>query len=751
MKTQKSWLKDFTLMELSDERIAEVLTLAGIDVEDVISGIDKNVIVAKILKIERHPNADKLQVVIVDDGSSKRTIVCGATNIEINQLVPLALPGAKLIAGEIKETNIRGIDSSGMLCAADELGIGDDHSGIYVLPADWQVGKPLVDYLGSETVFDLDITANRGDCLSHIGLAREVAAFENSNVRKEPVLMTRPSTEKTSSKISIEIKDAELCPQYLARVIEGVKIGPSPKWLQDRLIACGAKPINNVVDVTNFILLDLGHPMHAFDAAKIKDSKIIVRKSKNHEDIVTLDGEIRHLDSSILVISDPEKVVAIAGIMGGENSEVDDNTETIILEAAEFDPKFIRAAAKKLNLSTEASYRFERGIDSGAIEYAINKAASLIAEVSGGRVLSGIVQSGEKPERKNIAISHDNIRRLLGKNVGDEEIEHILRHLGFMIENGTATVPTWRHDISIWQDLAEEVGRVVGYDKIDLLTLTKIKSREKSNYYFVEKLKDLLDTAGYTESMNYPFLSENDLVAAKLKPENLLEIQNPIQPENKYLRLSLIPGLLKNIAKNPAFDPVLIFEIGHVFSKTNESQNLAIASTVKDRAVHDEIINKALALLPRSSAKTSEFSRQELQQYKIKRASVFVSEINLSKILNDIKIDKNISLKSASPDTVYRGVSKFPAVSRDLAFIVDKTAPAGKISDKIYSVSELINRVELFDEFASDKFGLGKKNLAFHIYLQSKEKTLNDNDALEIINSIIKVVENKFNAKLRKG
>jgi len=352
---------------------------------------------------------------------------------------------------------------------------------------------------------------------------------------------------------------------------------------------------------------------------------------------------------------------------------------------------------------------------------------------------------------KNIVIAYDNIRRLLGSSVGDEEIDHILRHLGFTIENGTATVPSWRHDVSIWQDLAEEVGRIVGYDKIDLLPLAKIKSAEKSIYYFVEKIKDLLAAEGCTESMNYPFLSENDLVAAKLKAENLLEVQNPMQPENKYLRVSLIPGLLKNIAKNPAFDPVKIFEIGHVFSKTNESQNLAIASTVKDRAAHDEIINKVLALLPGASAKTSEFSRQELQLYKIKRASVFVTEINLSKIWTEIKIDKNISLKLASSDIVYRGVSKFPAVSRDLAFIVDKVASAGKISDEIYSVSDLINRVELFDEFASDKFGDGKKNLAYHIYLQSKEKTLNDGDAAEIIGSIVKVIEKKYNAKLRKG
>lgn len=752
MKVLKSWLKDYISTDISDERLVEILTLAGLEVDEIISGVDSNVIVAEIKEIKKHPNADKLKLATVSDGSRDLQIVCGAPNIEVGQLVPLALPGAKLAAGEIKASKIRGIESAGMLCAERELGIGDDDNGICVLSAKYEIGKPLSDYLSADTVIELDVTANRGDCLSHIGVAREIAAFENSSAKKEPIALSKTDPAHTSTKISLEIKNPDLCPQYLARVITGVKIGPSPKWMQDRLIACGAKPINNVVDVTNYILLDLGHPMHAFDWKKIKDSKIIVRKAKKVEDIVSLDGEIRNLNPEMLVIADSEKAIAIAGIMGGKNSEVDVSTDTIVLEAAEFDRKSIRKTAKTLGLSSEASYRFERGIDSGAIEYAINKAADLIAKTAGGKILSGIAQSGSKPEKVDINIKYKKICQLLGLDIGEEEINHILRHLGFGINNCIATVPTWRHDISVWQDLAEEIGRVIGYDKIKPMPLPKTNKLNKTTYYIIEAIKDSLVAAGYTETMNYPFLFEADLSTARLSPENLLEVANPMQPENKFLRASLVTGLLKDIAKNPSFDPILLFEVGHVYSKTQENTNLAIATAGKSSAGHLEAVDNLITQLGANiSVKMSEFSRQDLQRYKIKKPLVIISEINLSKVLSDKKIDQNLNLKISNGSITYRGVSKYPAVTRDLAFIVGNNVDAKKIETEIYLVSELINRVELFDEFSSDKFGSGKKNIAFHIYLQSKDKTLNDADADLITKNIVKLIENKFKATLRKA
>lgn len=751
MKILKSWLKDYISTDLSDERLIEILELAGLEVESVTHGIDEKVVVAEIKEIKKHPDADRLKIAMVNNGFEELQVVCGAPNIEVGQRVPLAMVGSKLPDGEIKLSKIRGVESNGMLCAQDELGLGSDHAGIYILPNDYEIGKPVANHIGSEVIIELDITANRGDCLSHLGVAREIAAFENSSSKKEPITLSKTETIHTSTKVSVEIMNTDLCPQYLSRVITGVKIGPSPKWMQDRLIACGAKPINNVVDVTNYILLDLGHPMHAFDWKKISKSKIIVRNAKKNEDIITLDGEVRNLGPEMLVIADSEKAVAIAGIMGGKNSEVDESTDTIILEAAQFNRKSIRKTAKTLGLSTEASYRFERGVDSGAIEYAINKAANLIAKTAGGKILQGIVQSGDKPTKIEVKIEYDKICQLLGEEISSDSIDHILRHLGFSISSGVATVPTWRHDVSIWQDLAEEIGRVTGYDKIKPLPLSKSDNFKKTSYYFTESLKDILVSLGYCETMNYPFLSALDVTTARLKPENLLEVANPIQPENKYLRTSLIPGLLKNMAKNPSFDPIQIFEVGHVYTKTSENLNLVIATSGKTSTDHMKIMDKVISHLGGDqSVKISEFSREDLVQYKIKKALVVVSEINLSKIIAEIKIDQSLNLKTINKKVIYRGVSKYPSVTRDLAFIVDKDVKAEDIADKIYSISDLINRAELFDEFASNRFGVGKKNIAYHISLQSKDRTLNDPEAEEVIKKIVKNIESSFSAKLRK-
>ena len=751
MKILKSWLKDFVSSDISDDELVEILTLAGLDVASITSGIDENIIVGKIKSIKTHPSADKLQIVIVNTGKEDLQIVCGAKNIKIGQLVPLALPGACVAGTNIVKANIRGIESAGMMCSERELSLGQDHSGIFILPGEYEVGKKLSEYLGGDTVVDLDVTANRGDCLSHLGIAREVAAAKNLQIKKEPISLKHSILEHSSAKISFDVKNPDLCPQYFARVITGVKIGPSPEWLQQRLIDCGTKPINNVVDVTNYILLDLGHPLHAFDWKKIKKSTIIVRTAKKTERIVTLDNEIRNLGSEMLVIADSTKPIAIAGIMGGENSEVDETTETVVLEAAEFDRKNIRKTSKDLNLSTVASYRFERGVDFGAIEYAINKAADLIVKTAGGKLMQGIVQSGTPSDKITIKIEYDLINQLLGLKLNEEDIDHILRHLGFSISAGIAEVPSWRHDISIWQDIAEEIGRIIGYDAIRPEILPKTARPGKSAYYFKEKLKDFLVSSGYTETMNYPFLSEDDIVAAKLNVKNLLEISNPIQPENKYLRNSLVPGLLKNIAKNPSFDQIAIFEIGHIFSKTSEFTNLAIATAGKSLELHDKTIAK-LALefkIAEKEFKISQFTRDELIRYKVKKPAVEVTEIILSKIVENKKIDQSIVLKTASGKILYRGVSKYPAITRDLAFVVDKKLDIKKVSDDIYAVSELINRVELFDEFASEKFGIGKKNIAFHICLQSKYKTLKDSEAEDVIKAIIKSIERKYKAKLR--
>ena len=532
-----------------------------------------------------------------------------------------------------------------------------------------------------------------------------------------------------------------------------MKIGESPEWLKNRLIAVGAKPINNIVDVTNYIMLDLGHPLHAFDYEKIGGKKIIVRRAKSNEDIVSLDGEVRAFDKDVLVIADAAKPVAVAGVMGGLDSEITDSTKTVVLEAAVFDSKSIRKTAKKLNMMTDASYRFERGIDTNLIEYVINKAAKLIADVSGGLVLSGIVKAGEKPEEAFLKIEYTKINQLLGTNLEDNEINSILKSLGFDVINDQVKVPSWRHDIEVWQDLAEEVGRIYGYDKITLYPVPKTNAPKKSEYYKKEAIKDILTEAGFVEVYNYSFMSEDDLKAVNIESKDLLEVANPLQPENKYLRKTLVPGLLKTIAKNSAFDPITIFEVGNVFTKTSESSHLAIAASGKNARKLIDTAAEALAgrlNIKASTFNISEMKREDLVKFKIRKEMTCIVEIDLAEVLKKAKFDeKSLKLSVSKKNIHYRPISKYPSVTRDLAFLADKTVKSDEIIDLIYEQSDLINRVELFDEFASDKLGVGKKNIAFHIDLQHQTKTLTDKEADEVISQSVLAVQKKFKAKLR--
>ncbi len=749
MKVLLSWLKDYADFDLTTSELEEKLNVTGTEVDSVTSGLDEKVIVAKILKIEKHPNADRLQIATVFDGEKELTVVCGAPNIYEGQIAPLAQVGAKLQDFEIKKSAIRGVESEGMLCALDELGLGDDHSGIVDLPKDYEVGKSYSEYLSTDAVFELEVTPNRGDCLSHIGIAREIAAFSDKQLSKKPITLPMSGT-KIKDILSIEIADTELCPQYMARVLQNVKVAESPKWLQDRLIAIGQKPINNIVDATNYIMFDLGQPLHAFDANKIEGKKIIVRKSKQGERITTLDGTERVLRGD-LVISDAKKAVAIAGIMGGRNSEVSASTTSIILESAEFNRKSIRKSKKELGMPSEASYRFERGIDSGSVEYALNNAAHLINEIAGGSILSGIAKEGKRPDHKTLKIEYSKINKLTGLNLSNQEMNHYLKNLGFEIGNGTATVPLWRHDIEFWQDLAEEVARLNGYDKITPIPVPKTTSPKKSDFYYKEAIKNVLIANSFVETMNYPYLSEKDIKNLNLPKKELVEITNPIQPEYQYLRNSLAGGLLKSVAKNPSFDQVSLFEIGHVFKGNKEETYLGIITAGKNAK---DLIEKAILSLKNIiTAKANiwnpkEVSKDELSMYKIRKGEAYYIELSLTEIKVNIN-EEDLALALPKEKATYRPVSRFPSVTRDLAFIVDKTIKSDQIKESVYAISELINRVELFDEFSSDKLGKDKRNLAYHIYMQKMDRTMTDKEADEIINETIKKIELEFKAKLR--
>ncbi len=748
MKVLRSWLEEYIEIPFTDDELAVRLNLSGIAVESIEKGIDDGVIVVEIKRIQSHPQADRLQLATVFDGKVELTVVCGAPNIKVGQKVPLARIGTKLPGGTIEKAKIRGIESEGMLCAADELGLGEDHSGIYILPDDYILGSALNKYISGDTVFDLEITPNRGDCLSHLGVAREIAAISDKTIKRTPINLETIS-QKAADIVSVEIQGKDICPQYQARVIENIEIKESPDWLKNKLSALGAKPINNIVDATNYIMYDLGQPLHAFDAAKVGKS-IIVRKAKKGEIIKTLDDQTRTLSSDDILITNAKGPLAIAGVIGGKDSEISVKTTTIILESAEFSPKLVRKTAKRLNLLTEASYRFERGIDSGCVEYALNKAAQLIVEISGGKVLAGISRQVDRIENIPLEIEYNKINNLLGIEFSADRINHILKLLGFEIKNGNCIAPSWRHDITVWQDLAEEAGRIYGYDKIIPIPVPKTTPPAGSEYYFYEFIKDILVESGFVETTSYAFLSEDDIKSAQIKPSSLLEVTNPIQAENRYLRNSLIPNLLKTIAKNASFDQTFLFEIGNVFTKEAETKMLGIATAGKDAK---EIIESIIAKLAKQAGikpvAIKEIPRDELTRFKVHKPLAYVAEVPINQFSARFLKKNQPKLVINSAKIHYRPVSKYPSLTRDLAFIVDKKILPAEIVDIIYPLSDSINRVELFDEFASDKFGKGKKNLAFHLYLQKIDRTMTDAEADDIIKNIIKTIEKKLDAKLR--
>lgn len=748
----RSWLQDYIDIPLSDDELIEELTSSGSLVDSYYHTLDSKIVIAEILEVAPHPNADKLRLAKVSDGLETYDVVCGAPNIAAGQKVPLAKLGAKIGEIEIAEATIRGQVSHGMLCSEHELGLGENHSGILILGSDAELGQPLSTLYESDLVMDLEITPNRGDCLSHFGMAREVAAILGKTISKQPLTLSM-SGDNVNNHLTLNIKDQELCPRYFARIVKGVKIAPSPDWLQKRLQLAGVKPINNVVDITNYIMLDLGQPLHAFDASKIKDNTIVVRKAKKDETIITLDGENKTLASSMLVIADSEDPIAIAGVMGGYNSQIENNTQDIVIEAAEFNRISIRKTSKTLGLSTDASYRFERGIDPALMEYSINKAAKMVHEIAGGSILSGIAKVETPIKKTSVEYRASDINTLLGTDLNDESINTYLKHLGFVVSGNKAEVPSWRHDVTIWQDLAEEIVCLYGLKNVKLTPVSKTDAPKKSSYYYKEHLKDILVDTGYSEVYNYSFMSEQDINTAKIPAKDLLEVANPVSPENKYMRNSLVPGMLGSIAKNPTFDPVLLFEVGNVFDKTDESTHLCVVSAGSNAEKH---INSAITAISKEIKLSKDESivkclkREELSSFKIKKPLVYYVEIDLTNIEKNIISDPSkMKLKLSKKDIIYRPVSKYPSLTRDLAFIVKKEIEVEDVAKSIYQVSELVNNVELFDEFASDKFGLGNKNIAYHIYLQAPDRTLNDDEANHLIKDIINKIEVEFKAKFR--
>ncbi|MDD5312925.1 MAG: phenylalanine--tRNA ligase subunit beta [Dehalococcoidia bacterium] len=801
MKAPLKWLKDYVDIDIPYRELAYKLTLAGLEVSDikVIGGSWDNVVVGQITAVNPHPNADRLRLATVDLGQKQMTVVCGAPNLAVGDKIAFAAVGAKLLDGhtgqltELKPAKIRGVASEGMVCSEKELGISDNHEGILVLPPDLEVGKALSDYL-ADIIFDIDITPNRADCLSIMGIAREVAAITGKEFRL-PDLSYKESGKEIGSYAAVEIKAPDLCPRYCASVIDGIKIGPSPKWMQDRLLACGMRPISNIVDVTNYVMLEFGQPLHAFDYREIRGKKIIVRRAAEGEVMYTLDQVERKFSSDHLMIADAERAVAVAGIMGGLSSEVTPGTTVILLESANFNQAVIHKGSLNLKLSSEASTRFEKGLNPELALIALKRATQLMADLGGGSVAKGLIDVYPgKTEKKPVAISSSDTARLLGMDIKNDEIRKYLESLGLKCNPDAATgkilveIPWWRNDIACTADLVEEVARVVGYDNIPTTTLSSSLpgGEGASMVTFRQEVRDILVACGFQEVITYPLTNLETL--NKLSPDlNLtgpqpLAMANPMSRDLEFLRTSLRFGVLTVLARNQRNreENIRLFEMGKVFiprAKDLPLENEMLCGLIDSVAPDAYWAGKAEmadfysakgaveALLSRMGLQAVFQAGEDVTISPGKCAHIIVDgeklgvigevhprvragfDIQSPAFLFEIDMDKLKAL-CGGKQLIFKAVTKFPSTERDIALLIDIQVTYEKVAG-IISGFPLVVGVRLFDLYAGEQIPAGKKSLAFRITYQAEDHTLTDEEVEAVQQKIVEKLAADFGAGLR--
>lgn len=799
-----NWLKDFVKIPkgISPEDLALRLSMHTVEVEGWSDqSVNFNgVIIGKVLSVDKHPNADRLRVTTVDIKKEILTIVCGAPNVEVGQLVPVATIGAILPNGlEIKESEIRGEKSFGMICAEDELGLGTSHEGIMVLSKKAKIGQDLAEYLGLDDIIleiDNKSLSNRSDLWGHYGMAREIGTFYDSEL-KDYNSFLEPEIVSAEGKIDIKIEEKQLCPRYMALSLSGIKIEQSPVWLKNRLIAIGLRPINNIVDVTNYVMFETGQPLHAF--AKNKVEKIIVRLAKKDEHIETLDGKERELSEDMLVIASPEGPIAVAGVMGGRLSAISDETTEIILEAANFEAISVRKTSGKLGLRTDASMRYEKSLDPNLAETGLRRAYALIkticksAEVSSAICDISNFSLNQGPISLNMAWICDK----MGQEISEKQVVNILERLGFIInkneDNLEITIPTWRaaKDVSIREDVLEEIMRIYGYDNIiSSAPLVSLNPPDILPERILEKkIKEILSgSLNLTETHNYSFVGESQLKKLNLDSNNYLKLVNPISDLGTMLRQSLIVGLFNNIKTNQFnYDEVRLFELGRVyldipgmFNKTGDDKErlpyqekrLAFVLSGKEGNYFFEakgIIENLIETIYNKTWETEFASVEDFPAYSDNKRSTrvrvggrdlgLVTTINNEvatkyglkneTVLVELNFAELLVLFNNCKRLQYESVPKYPAISRDLAFVVDRGMLYNDLRREIKSFNDLIIDVELFDSYQGGKLGEDHKSLAFHIIYQSSDRTLRTEEIDLIQNSLIARLEEKFNAQIR--
>jgi phenylalanyl-tRNA synthetase beta chain len=799
MKVLLKWLKDYVDINISNEELAEKLTLAGLEVSaiEVTGGSWDKVVVGQIKAIEPHPNADRLRLATVDIGKGEQTVVCGAPNLVIGDKIAFASVGAKLLDGhtgkleELKPAKIRGVASEGMICSEKELGLSENHEGILVVPADYEVGKPLKDYLG-DAVFDIDITPNRADCLSVMGIAREVAAITGNPFRM-PDLSYQESGKTVESYASVEIKSPDLCPRYCATVIDGISIGPSPMWMQERLTACGARPINNIVDVTNYVMLEFGQPLHAFDYKQIKGNKIIVRRAADGETMYTLDGDERKFTDDILLITDTERAVAVAGIMGGLTSEVRDYTTSILLESANFSQAAIHKGSIFLKLSSEASSRFEKGLNPELAVMAVKRATQLMAQLGGGSVAKGIIDSYPgKKDKKPVSVNEHNVKRLLGMELKIDRIKECLEMLGLDCmkdesNNVLVANPWWRNDINCTADLVEEVARVTGYENIPETMLNSSLPTGESTpmVAFRQELRNVMVGCGFQEIITYSLTNLETLnkltSAADEKSIKPLKMANAMSHELEYIRTSLRMGVLSVLSRSQRSreNNIRLFEIAKVFiprQKDLPNENEILCGLVDSvtpslywqhdqlkvdfyfaKGIVDTLLNKIgikAEYIPGSDAGLNPGKSADIMVKSNKIGvigelhPVVQSNFDITEpvFLFELDVDKLMSLASRKP--VYKAPSRYPSITRDIAILANADTTYQQILDIVKSFN-LISGTQLFDVYVGEQVPAGKKSLAIRLTYQHAEHTLKDEEVDNVHKRILEKLSKELGADLR--
>ena len=814
MKVSYNWLKEYLSCDLTPDQVAEAMTSIGIEVDSVefqeeIPGGLAGVVVAEVLTCVAHPDSDHLHITTVNDGSPEPvTVVCGAPNVAAGQKVLFARIGTVLPGDfKIKKSKIRGVESFGMICAEDELGIGTSHEGIMVLPAEAVVGTPAKEYLHlkEESVIEYEITANRIDAASHIGVARDLYGYLKS--RDLPCALNLPSVEAfqegEGEAIPVEVLDSKGAPRYCGITVKGVKVGPSPEWLQKKLLSIGLRPINNVVDISNFILFETGQPLHTFDADNIRGGKVIVRRAAQDEPIVTLDGLTRKLDATDMVIADAEGPMCIAGVFGGDDSGVTDATVNVFIEGAYFDPASVRKTAKRQQLSTDASFRFERGADPEAALYAAKRAALLILELAGGKVVGKIQEVYPEPiTRKQIDLDYDRIEGFIGKKIGHDTIVKILDALNyeFVEKRGNGALvaaPTYMVDVYRECDVVEEILRIYGYDNIEFpenLRMSVNATPSPEPEAIRNGISNFLAANGFTETMNNSLTKEEYYTKLETFPaERCVRIVNPLSQDLNVMRQTLILNGLEVIAYNinRQVTSLKTFEYGSVYQRLpekdgtklegyEEHQNFALfisgtpakvwrtpaaksdffqlkgyvelllkrfridPATLQTTAAPADIFSEGIVYFlpgkePQVLATLGTVNPVLAKRFGIKQP-VFAAEINWQVLFKLVKRDK----------FSFTELPKFPEVRRDLALLLDEGVAYGDLRKSAFrSAKKLLKSVSLFDVYRGDNIPAGKKQYALNFVLQDEERTLTDAETEKTMDKILTNFKNEFGAILR--